>query len=95
MGTESGGSPAILLLGNGGDELKKALGLEWGAGKSCIGNGGDVNKKWKKTYEEQKSGRAWTWSDGRVSEGRQERERREKREMREIKGKRKINKNII
>ena len=52
MGTESGGSPAILSLGNGGDELKKALGLEWGAGKSCIGNGGDVNKKWKKNYEE-------------------------------------------
>ena len=27
---------------------KKALGLEWGAGKSCIGNGGNVNKKMEK-----------------------------------------------
>ena len=45
MGTESGGSSTILALGNGRDKPKKALGLEWGVDKSCIGNGGDVNKK--------------------------------------------------
>ena len=51
MGTQSGGSPVILLLGNGGDELKKALGLEWGAGKSCIGNGEMLIKNGKKTMK--------------------------------------------
>ena len=68
MGTESGGSPAILALGNRGDKPKKALGLEWGADKSCIGNEGDVNKKMERNDEEWKLGRAWTWSDGRVGE---------------------------
>ena len=63
MGTESGGSPTILSLGNGGDELKKALGLEWGVDKSCIGNGGDVNKKNGKKMMKIRNG-SWTWGDG-------------------------------
>ena len=29
-------------------ELKKLRGLEWEADHSCLGNGGDPNKKWKK-----------------------------------------------
>ena len=73
MGTESGGSPAILLLGNGGDELKKALGLEWGAGHLNLGNGGMLIKNGKNDGKQKLRGL------GRGLMGVGEREEREER----------------
>ena len=93
MATQSGGSPAILALGNGGDDQKKFKKLQlsiWGAGQKKNQRGKKIIKKPNRGNR----GMAWTWGDEGVGKTRQGSERREERGERNEGNKRK-NKIII